>query len=198
MNTTPSEFTDALARLDAEIAATEAHLAELRHKRTGAEAFLDYMHSGRRQQPPATAAVPATVMPTGSLAHTTPMRRVQPASAGHKDVVLPIFQPGVVVTLDDACAEAERGGFKLAREQIRNALHYLVRTQRIEAVGRAAWRLRDTEGPSRAGEEPSALSDLSPDEGGEHSNDETGHESHHHDLAGWNGDNRVGASIVGT
>ena len=73
------------------------------------------------------------------------MPRSQSAGAGPKDLVLSIFQPGVVVTLDDACAEADRGGFNLAREQIRNALHYLVRTKRIETVGRAAWRLRDTE-----------------------------------------------------
>ena len=192
--TTPSEFIEALARLDADIEATEAKLAELRYKRTGAEAFLDYMNSGRQQQ---TAAVPAEAVSTGRAARGTPVPRSQSAGAGPKDLVLSIFQPGVVVTLDDACAEADRGGFNLAREQIRNALHYLVRTKRIETVGRAAWRLRDTEGPSPASEEPSALSELEA-RGGERSDVESPTEDHRQSPTGWNGDHRDGASIVGT
>lgn len=183
-----------MARLDAEIAAAEAHLAELRHKRTGAEAFLDYMNAGR-QQKTADVTVPATagaVVFAGTVARSV-------AEPGPTEVVLAAFRPGVVTSLDDVFNEVHRRGYELTREQTRNALHYLVRKGEIEKVGnrRGFWQLRqrDTEGPSLAGEEPSALSELSSPEGGEHSNDETGHESHHHDLAGWNGDYRVGASI---
>lgn len=161
------------------------------------------MNMGRRQQA-AADVTPTPKTASAAMIHGLTVGagiaaiRSQFSGTGPTDSVAAIFRPGVVVTLDDACAELDQRGSELTRDQIRNALHYLVRKERIKAVGRAAWRLQDTESPSPASEEPSALSDLSPDKGGEHSNDETGHESHHHDLAGWNGDYRVGASIVGT
>jgi hypothetical protein len=193
--TTPSDFTDALARLDAEIAAAEAHLAELRHKRTGAEAFLDYMKQSATTTVGMAGRV-AKIAPVGTLDLVAPVTR---SGSGPTEVVWALFRPGVVITLDEVFNEVHRRGYELTREQTRNALHYLVRKGEIEKAGtrRGFWQLRqrDTEGPSLAGEEPSAVSELSSPEGGEHSNDEAGPEGHRHDLPGRNGDYRVGASI---
>jgi hypothetical protein len=153
---TPSEFTDALARLDAEIAATEAKLADLRLKRTGAEAFLVYMNLPDRPARPASATQQAAEEPARP--------RRSPSSSGQADAILSLFQPDILITVDDALAEVRRQGYELTREQTRNALQYLVRTGRIESVKRGVWRLRNSEGPAGAG--PSVSNTPTDQEGG--------------------------------
>jgi hypothetical protein len=141
--TTPSEFTDALARLDAEIAATEAQLADLRLKRTGAEAFLAYMN---QQSRPAQSASSTSPQQSADQPRRTPA-----ANSGQAEVIWSLFQPGVLITVDEALGEVRERGHQYTREQTRNALQYLVRTRRIESVRRGVWRLRDTEGPAATG-----------------------------------------------
>lgn len=131
--TTPSAFHEALARLDTEIADTEAKLDDLRLKRTGAEAFLAYM-----------TPVAATV--ARQHVEKTPST----AAGGPADVVWRTIPINMQFGVDDVLHYVADAGVNLTREQVRNAIHYLVRKGALTKVGRGTWR-RDTEAPAVTG-----------------------------------------------
>lgn len=127
--TPTSRFSDALTRLDADIEAAERHLAELRLKRKGAEAFLAYMEPD---------AIPA---PRSGVAQVEPdLFHDVVASFGHD-----------TFTVDVILRAVSERGTEMTREQVRNRIHYMVRKGVIASVRRGAWRFKDSETPVTAG-----------------------------------------------
>jgi hypothetical protein len=188
-----SQFTEALSRLDAEIAEIERKLADLKFKRSGAEAFLLYMASSTTDSPQsAESAAPASPRPPESRFYGG-----GPVVVNQTDIVMAEFNahPDDILTVDQIEKLVNMHGHKLDREQVRNAIHYCSRKGLVESGGqRGFWRLKNSENPPHTGEGFPALSELSP-QGGEHSNDDSGPENHRESPAGWNGDYRAGASI---
>lgn len=117
-------FRDALARLDAEIADTEAKLKHLRVKRQGADAFLQYAQSERGER----GDIPrATGVNTGKTALIESVMR----KTG-----------GRPVSVEDVLQDSSVQDAGLDRDQVRNGLHYLSRKRIVEGAGpRGVWRL---------------------------------------------------------
>lgn len=117
-------FRDALARLDAEIAETEAQLKHLRVKRQGADAFLQYAQSERGER----GDIPrATGVNTGK---TALIESVMRKSGGRP------------VSVEDVLRDSSVQDAGLDRDQVRNGLHYLSRKRIVEGAGpRGVWRL---------------------------------------------------------
>ena len=123
---------------------TQATLAELELKRQGAEALLGYM---------GVVSESRVAAPSKSTLDTSPASVVE---AAMKDAL-------GAQSVDQVVDALHRGGHDLAREQVRNALHYLSRKGVIENAGRRGWwRLTDTSAPVVAGAE---VSDRSNQEG---------------------------------
>lgn len=136
------DFNAALARLDAEIREAEARLADLRLKRAGAEAFLEYMAS-------TGTAVRVAGAPKDESAPAAP--RVSVSDGDHdgarvapSDAVMEVFKrfPGEVLDIDQIFFEVLRSGAGLDRTQVRNGIHYAARKGWIDKAGRRGmWRL---------------------------------------------------------
>lgn len=156
MNT---QFSLALARLDAEIAETEARLQDLRLRRKGAQAFLEYMEGPdlTSDAEPSASALPSTSAPR--------------ASGSPVEAVMAVFNrtPDVVLVIDVVHREVTKDGHTFDRQQVRNALHYATRRGWISKAGRrGAWVLRNASAPVAPGAEESeeSASDSSIREGG--------------------------------
>jgi len=150
-------FEDALAELDAQIAAATRYyeraqedvvraqhaLNELKVQRRGATYFVDFLK--RRAHELAPRAVPPT----------EPSR--VPPSAGEAsgesviDSVMAVFEanPMVVLTIDSVLDQLARRGSELDRTQIRNGIHHAVRKGWIEKAGkRGTWVYRNASAPA--------------------------------------------------
>ena len=60
---------------------------------------------------------------------------------GSADYVFSLLKPVEPITIDGVIDTTKAAGRPLTRQQVRNALHYLVRTNRIESVSRGVWLL---------------------------------------------------------
>lgn len=142
MNT---ELNEALARLDAEIRTTEVRLADLRLKRAGAEAFLEYM--GSQTNPPGGSVfMPAFPARDGEGSDGP--------TASPSDAAMEVFRrhPGEVLRIDDVAEAVRASGVGLDRQQVRNGIHYATRKGWIEKAGRRGmWILRPENASAPAG-----------------------------------------------
>jgi len=135
-----TNFAEALTRLDADIARAEVRareaevaLAELRLKRQGADAFLEYLHTSPRAR-----TIPAP-QPPPETGHASLVEQLMRGRTGEQSV-------------DDVLQGLQDNGHEVTRHQVRNALHYLARKKVTENAGRRGWwRLRDSEAPVSAG-----------------------------------------------
>lgn len=135
-----STITEALARLDADIAAAEAHLAGLRRQKDGVLAFVEqYM------------TIPFTVADSSKeLSAEGPIRVAGSGqSATIHDIVERRIERDFTIEGLDQLARSE--GHDFTREQINNAVTYLRRRKFVEKrPGRGNWRRV----PSRDGSLP--------------------------------------------
>lgn len=160
-----TQFSLALARLDAEIMETEARLQDLRLRRKGAQAFLEYMEDGVVPTRP-TGGQPSTTAPAPEV------REARASTSGGSAVaVMDVFKrtPDVVLGIDDVHKEAAKDGHTFTRIQIRNSLHYATRQGWISKAGRrGSWILRNASAPAVTGAEETEVStsDSSIQEGG--------------------------------
>jgi len=135
----PKQFTDALARLDAEIDAAERGLAALKLKREGANAFLEY--SGI-----SSAA-------SGARSES----RSAPAASGSGDGPTALVWAAVQgtardsYTLDDLLKDIGDAGGQVTRDQVRNSVHYLVRRKQMTNLRRGLWATTNAETPADTG-----------------------------------------------
>ncbi len=175
---------EALVRLDAEIAAAEAKLQDLRVKRQGADAFLEYAEGvfGVTTDPRTNVA---TARRTGVNTGNTALIEAAVRATG----------PGTV-SVEDVVQDEGVIAAGLDRMQVRNGLHYLSRKGLLESAGRRGlWRLAHdpdlTE--TSAGAELSVRSTTV--EGGENTDDPTSHDRGH-DFSGRNHDSdHLGAAV---
>ncbi len=176
---------EALARLDAEIAAAEAKLQDLRVKRQGADAFLEYavgvfggVPTDLRTKAPAARR---TGVNTGNTALIEAAVRATGTST---------------VSVEDVVQDEGVIAAGLDRMQVRNGLHYLSRKGLLDSAGRRGlWRLAND--PDLT--ETSAGAELSVPptrvEGGENTDDPTSH-NRGHDFSGRNHDSdHLGAAV---
>src|SRR5262245_59539009 len=108
MGTIPSEFEAALSRLDAEIARSEAGLADLRLKRKGAQAVLAYTSSS------GTTARPAK----SKTARPAKTRTASVVEGGPADFVLKAVPINTEFGVNDVHRQIAANGVELTREQV--------------------------------------------------------------------------------
>jgi len=135
----PKQFTDALARLDADIDNAERALADLRRKREGADAFLEYsgmsgVASGARRE---TRSAPAT---SGSGDNPTALVLAAVQETNRDSY-----------TLDDLLQDITAAGGQITKDQVRNSVHYLVRRKQMTNLRRGLWATTNAETPVSAG-----------------------------------------------
>jgi hypothetical protein len=113
-----TDFNAALARLDDEIRDAETRLADLRLKRAGADAFLEYMGSALGSK---TSAVPEPAPTTPTVPASDGDHRV--AQANPSDAVMEVFRarPLHVLGIDEVYSAVSDAGAGLERAQVRNA-----------------------------------------------------------------------------
>jgi len=136
----PQHFKDALARLDAEIDTAERGLAELKLKRQGAHAFLEYsgMTNVVGSVRPEARSAPATSFSRGSSPTATVWAAVQEANRDS-------------YTMKDLINSVEAVGGQLSTAQITNSIHYLVRRKKMTSLRRGLWATTNAETPVSAG-----------------------------------------------
>lgn len=135
----PQQFNDALARLDADIEAAERVLVELKLKREGANAFLEYLGmSGEIAGARSSARSKSTASDSGG----SPTELVSAAvQRMNKDTY----------TLDEVVNGVEAAGGKITKDQVRNSVHYLVRRKKMKNLRRGLWTTTDAEAPAATG-----------------------------------------------
>jgi|JI9StandDraft_1071089.scaffolds.fasta_scaffold76425_2 hypothetical protein len=163
-----TDFNAALARLDDEIRDAETRLADLRLKRAGADAFLEYMGSALGSK---TSAVPEPAPTTPTVPASDGDHRV--AQANPSDAVMEVFRarPLHVLGIDEVYSAVSDAGAGLERAQVRNGIHYAARKGWIDKAGkRGLWILRpeNSSAPGRTGAEvdEETISDSSLEMGG--------------------------------
>jgi len=135
----PQQFTDALTRLDAEIDNAERALADLKLKREGANAFLEY--SGMSS------------VASGARSES----RCAPAASGSGDSPTALVWAAVQgtardsYTLDDLLKDIGDAGGQVTRDQVRNSVHYLVRRKQMTNLRRGLWATTNAETPADTG-----------------------------------------------
>jgi len=136
----PQHFKDALARLDAEIDTAERGLAELKLKRQGAHAFLEYsgMTNVVGSVRPEARSAPATSFSRGSSPTATVWAAVQEANRDS-------------YTMKDLINSVEAVGGQLSTAQITNSIHYLVRRKKMTNLRRGLWATTNAETPADTG-----------------------------------------------
>jgi len=123
MNT--NELEVALAEIDADIAAAEQALDELRLQRLGAQALLARM-GNRPGRAESTAREPVAT----------------PPGTGPKDLVTNLLSRHPAgLHINDIRSKLEVEGHALYSEQVRSAVTYLKRKGKAETVARGVWRL---------------------------------------------------------
>lgn len=160
-----TQFLLALARLDAEITETEARLQDLRLRRRGAQAFLEYMEDDS----PIKQA--SSIRPSTATSGPETPDTLASTSGGSAEAVMEVFRrtPDVVLGIDDVHKEVTKDGHSFTRIQIRNSLHYATRKGWISKSGRrGSWVLTNASAPVAPGAEDSEklTSDFSMQEGG--------------------------------
>ncbi len=135
----PKQFTEALARLDADIDSAERVLADLKLKRDGANAFLEY--SGMSSAAGSARSVP----------------RSAPATSGPSDGPTALVLAAVQgtnresYTLDSLMNEITAAGGQVTKDQVRNSVHYLVRQKKMTNIRRGLWATTNAETPAVTG-----------------------------------------------
>lgn len=171
----PKQFTDALARLDADIDNAERALADLRRKREGADAFLEY--SGMSSAAGGARSVPRSA-PATSGSSDGPTALVLAAVQGtHRDSY----------TLDSLMNEITAAGGQVTKDQVRNSVHYLVRQKKMTNIRRGLWATTNAETPVATGVSDSdrSTNDRSWKEGGIREDDtEPLRDNDHHPAPG--------------
>jgi hypothetical protein len=148
MNMTDSRLTDAVARLDQDIADTERRLAELREMREGLKPFLDQYVS--------LEAI-ASEEAFGNATVT-----VTPPRISLTDSVVNVFKnrPTEVLDVDEVLQALKDSGVKASSGGVRNALYYAARTGKLHKEHRGRFALKDTSAPAvtgaDVGEEPNS------------------------------------------
>ncbi len=153
---------EALARLDADIAAAEERLTDLRRMRASIEPFIEQYLSKEKDARSASPQMPSPrATPTGSPKSTSrPTLPVQLTSGSESETggntsssftesVIDVLRerPGVSLDIDEVYEIMRGRGSSAKRERVRNALSYGVR---IEKLRRSSKRGHFTlvEGPS--------------------------------------------------
>lgn len=161
-----TRFSLALARLDADITEMEARLQELRLRRRGAQAFLEYMED----LPEASAK--DTVQASSRTTDEVAGEEGRPSISGSPtEAVMGVFRrvPGRVLSIDDVHRETQKDGWDFDRHQVRNAIHYATRKGWVQKSGRrGSWILTNVSAPGATGAEASeeSTNDSSREEGG--------------------------------
>ena len=135
----PQQFTDALARLNAEIDSAERALTDLKLKREGANAFLEY--SGMSSAAGGTRSVSRSAT------------AVSGSGDGPTALVLAALQETNrdSYTLDDLLQDITAAGGQVTKDQVRNSVHYLVRRKQMTNLRRGLWATTNAETPVSAG-----------------------------------------------
>ena len=134
-----AELSEALARLDEDIAEAEQRVAELRAMRASVQPFIDkYMTSG-------------TASGTFTFAGTAGGQR--PASL--TDAVITVFEehPNQVLDVDDTLTYVRANGVEASRDAVRNAINYAVKLKKVgrDEPRRGRYFLKDTSTPAATG-----------------------------------------------
>jgi len=169
----PKQFTEALARLDADIDSAERVLADLKLKRDGAHAFLEYSgmssvaSSARSESRSTSAAFSSGDGPTALV------------SAAVQETNRDSY------TLDDLMKEIKAAGGQVTKDQVRNSVHYLVRQKKLTNIRRGLWATTNAETPVATGVSDSdrSTNDRSWKEGGIREDDTEPLRDHNHHPA---------------
>jgi hypothetical protein len=159
--TTRSDLLAALATIDAELAAAEQRVTDLRLERRGAEALLRRLGvSVDADRRPDVDRQPAAL----------PTRTVGSGNAEQIAAMLAESPQGMTLSALKSLS-AERGQV-LDYDQVRSAVTYLKKKGRAERVGRGEWRLVEASQPptnteSAAGTALSVVPVTDPEKGGE-------------------------------
>jgi hypothetical protein len=140
INDTSASVTDAVTRLDRDIAETEQRLANLRAMREGIQPFIEqYLRiSATLSGPAESRGGPAEAQGAASIT----------------DEVTRVFHqhPDEVFELEDVVRVLRSWGSESSPIQIRNAINYVVRMHRVnKGPRRGTYTLRDTSAPAATG-----------------------------------------------
>jgi hypothetical protein len=134
-----SRLTDALARLDRDIADTEHRLDELRRMREGLNPFLDQYVSLEGIPSEEACGNPAITVTAPRISLT--------------DAVVNVFKsrPGDVLDVDEVVQALKNSGVKASSGGVRNALYYAARKEKLRKEHRGRFALKDTTAPAATG-----------------------------------------------
>jgi hypothetical protein len=137
--TVNDQITEALQRLDANVAEAETRFAEAE---ANYKAALNRLNEARLERRGADKlAHLLRAAPGGDAAPASDTRRGSSTGLTHAVEQAMRSSAGAVMTTNDVMALPEVREVAPDRQQVRNALHYLNRKHIIEAVGRGKWRL---------------------------------------------------------
>lgn len=173
---THDELKEALALLDAKVAAAEVRITnaqavlddartafvQAKADRHGAEALVSILRP--------TFRATASLQVDGDVIAGSPKAAVsRGVNTGLTHVIEAVVRRrgGTVLTVDDVLAVPEVAEMASGREQVRNAIHYLARRRHVlESIGRGAWRLADSEAAPASAETASASTPTTEEGGG--------------------------------
>jgi len=201
MTEATNTLTRALAEIDAEIAATEETLGELRLQKLGAVALM------RRVGVPVPVDSSALMNRGDGVSQDRPVIRRVP-TPGNADLVAKVLrQTGQALSLTEIKDTLSRNGHDLAADQVRSSVTYLRRKKRAEPVTRGYWRLCE-ESPQNAEDADATTASASSgtseldQEGGTDFLDDDKHrdsyrvEDHRDSDTRWQDQRRRGTSVV--